>query len=160
MNPIAQLSSRFIPAVSVFVLTAGTVAGTAGAAWAQPGDAQRSGALCTERAGDCTRAAVDRGRQSATRQGAVVETDWPWRAGAGTDENTDWPWRAKAGADENTDWPWRASAGTDDSTDWPWRARTDAREAADWPWAAGKASAASTDRPWRTATAGNTDWPW
>ncbi|NEC45642.1 hypothetical protein [Streptomyces sp. SID8016] len=146
MNPIAQLSSRFIPAVSVFVLTAGTVAGTAGAAWAQPGDAQRSGALCTERAGDCTRAAVDRGRQSATRQGAVVETDWPWRA--------------KAGADENTDWPWRASAGTDDSTDWPWRARTDAREAADWPWAAGKASAASTDRPWRTATAGNTDWPW
>ncbi|WP_306340763.1 hypothetical protein [Streptomyces sp. AS13] len=146
MNPIAQLSSRFIPAVSVFVLTAGTVAGTAGAAWAQPGDAQRSGALCTERAGDCTRAAVDRGRQSATRQGAVVETDWPWRA--------------DAGADENTDWPWRASAGTDDSTDWPWRARTDAREAADWPWAAGKASAASTDRPWRTATAGNTDWPW
>ncbi|MFD8946831.1 hypothetical protein ACFV00_33375 [Streptomyces californicus] len=132
MNPIAQLSSRFIPAVSVFVLTAGTVAGTAGAAWAQPGDAQRSGALCTERAGDCTRAAVDRGRQSATRQGAVVETDWPWRAGAGADENTDWPWRA----------------------------RTDAREAADWPWAAGKASAASTDRPWRTATAGNTDWPW
>ncbi|NEA06968.1 hypothetical protein G3I27_01850, partial [Streptomyces sp. SID10692] len=103
MNPIAQLSSRFIPAVSVFVLTAGTVAGTAGAAWAQPGDAQRSGALCTERAGDCTRAAVDRGRQSATRQGAVVETDWPWRAGAGADENTDWPWRAKAGADENTD---------------------------------------------------------
>ncbi len=78
MNPIAQLSSRFIPAVSVFVLTAGTVAGTAGAAWAQPGDAQRSGALCTERAGDCTRAAVD--RAGSRRRGRA-----PWwrRTGRG-----------------------------------------------------------------------------
>ncbi|MFE9456837.1 hypothetical protein [Streptomyces californicus] len=147
MNAIAQLSSRFIPAVSVFLLATGTVAGTAGAAWAEPGGMQRSGGLCTEPVGDCTSAAGDRDRQPAVRGDAAVGADWPWRTSAGVDEGADWPWRAKADADGNTDWPWRARAG--------------ARETADWPWAARKASAASTDRPWRTgAVAGNTDWPW
>lgn len=147
MSPIAQVSSGFAPAISVFVLTAGTMAGATGAAWVESGGEQRSGELCTEQEGDCTGATGDRGRQPAVQKDTAADTDWPWRVQAAATD-TDWPWRTKADEGENTDWPWAARRVSAASADRPWRVREEsARQAADRPWWAGEADP-STDWPW------------